>query len=240
MNKANEELLKNCFEKLNINFDQSKLNLFKDYLDQIISFNKVINITSIVEEKEIIIKHFVDSMSSALAIDYFNQKVIDIGTGSAGFPGLPIKIVFPNIEITFVDSSIKKSNILKTICKRIGLDDLKIISENVEKIGREYEFRENFDIVVTRALGKIRTLVEYGIPLLKVGGHLIIYKGNDIEEEVENSCRSLYELKSEIVKNIDIILPFSDYKRRIIVVEKLGITDSKYPRRIGLPKKRPI
>lgn len=229
----------NGLKEFGINAADEKIELFKKYIAEIIRWNKVINITAIEDEKEIIIKHFLDSISSAKFINYENKKVIDIGTG-CGFPGLPLKIIFPEMKITFLDSSKKKIMVLNSICEFLDIKEVEIISENIEKIAHDNNYREKYDLVMCRALASFNTILEYGIPFLKENGKLIIYKGPNIMNEVDNSLKALTEMKAKIKEKHEIILPLSDYKRTIIVVEKIWKTNDKYPRRIGIPKKRPL
>jgi len=226
-------------KELGITVDNSQIELFKIYISEIIKWNMEINLTSIDNEKDIIIKHFLDSISSAKFVIYSNKKVIDIGTGG-GFPGLPLKIVFPDIDMTFLDSSKKKMKVLESICKSLDIKGIKILSENIETIAHNVNYRGIYDIVVCRALANLSTLLEYGIPFLKENGKMVIYKGPNISEEVDNSSMALDKMSARIVENHEIILPFSDYKRKIMAVEKIGKTNDKYPRRTGMPKKRPL
>jgi 16S rRNA (guanine527-N7)-methyltransferase len=231
--------LEKGLEELGIGYDSEKIELLNLYLSEIIKWNKVINITAIEDEKDIIIKHFLDSIASAKFINYAHKKVIDIGTG-AGFPGLPLKIMFPQMEITFLDSSKKKMMVLDSICKSLGIQQVNIFSDNIESAAHNTIHRERYDLVVCRALANFNILLEYGIPFIQVHGRLVVYKGPNINEEVDNSAKALDNMKAIIAEKHEIILPFSDYKRTIVEVEKVWITDTKYPRRNGIPKKRPL
>ncbi|NTV45521.1 MAG: 16S rRNA (guanine(527)-N(7))-methyltransferase RsmG, partial [Chlorobiales bacterium] len=225
--------------EIGIFLTNAQIETFQSYLMTLIKWNKEINLTAIENEKDIIIKHFLDSVSSSKFVNFSNKKVIDMGTG-AGFPGLPLKIVFPNIEITFLDSSKKKMMVLDSICSSLGISGYKIVSDNIENIAHDIYYREKYDIVTTRAVADFRILLEYGIPFLKEKGEMIVYKGPNGKAEVENSEKALGELKAKIRETHEIILPFSDYKRTIILVEKIWKTNEKYPRRVGIPRKRPI
>jgi 16S rRNA (guanine527-N7)-methyltransferase len=239
MSILDHELFKSGLREFGIELSKYQLEQFDKYYFSLIKWNEITNLTSITDPKEVIIKHFIDSVTSCRFFKYYEQRIIDIGSG-AGFPGLPIKIVFPEISISFVDSSNKKSEILKKICFDIGINSFEIINDNIENIGRKVGFRESFDICLSRAVSSLGVLIEYSMPLLKVKGSLIAYKGPNCSEEVENSYRALDELGGKITENSQFNLPFSDYKRSIIIVEKLWKTDDKYPRKAGVPKKKPI
>jgi 16S rRNA (guanine527-N7)-methyltransferase len=234
-----ETILKDGFNEFGIQSDERIMSYFKKYMSELISWNNKINITSITDEKEIVLKHFLDSLSSSKFIPFKNQKILDMGTG-AGFPGLPLKIIFPDLDITFLDSSNKKMNVLRAICISLGIEKYEIIADNIEKLARDLDYREKYDIVTCRALSSLNSLIEYGIPFLKEKGVLVIYKGPNIEEEVDNSINALDKLHAKILEKHEIILPLSDYRRTILVVEKVWKTPEEYPRKIGIPKKRPL
>ncbi len=227
-------------EKFGIKLSDDKIDKLMHYAELINYFNEITNITSISDEKEIVIKHFLDSLIPISFESLKNKKIIDIGSG-AGLPGIPIKIFYGNeIEITLLDSSMKKSNILKKICEKLELENIEIINKTAEELGRIDFYREKFDAALIRAVGSISTIIEYSIPLLTISGHAILYKGPNVDKEVENSKNAEEIFKSEIIKNIEFIIPFSDYKRRIIIVEKKSETNNLYPRRPGVPRKRPL
>lgn len=222
-----------------ININNEIVFKFNQYFELLNNWNSKVNITNIYKKEDVFIKHFLDSISSCQLINYSNQRIIDIGTGG-GFPGLPIKILFPGLKMCFIDSSKKKINVLNEICKELKITDCEFINDNVEKIGKEKKYRENFDISLIRAVSSISTLLEYSIPLLKISGISVLYKGPNVEKEVENSVNALQILDSKIKEKHEFILPFTNEKRKIIVVEKTGKTNEKFPRRIGIPKKRPL
>jgi 16S rRNA (guanine527-N7)-methyltransferase len=224
---------------LGIELGETQVNIFNEYLSEIKKWNESINLTSIKDDQEFLIKHFLDSISVSQYFAFNNQQVLDMGTGG-GFPGLPLKIVFSQINITFLDSSNKKMKVLDSICNQLKIDGYTVLCDNIEKAGQNPIYREKFDIVLCRALSSLNVLIEYGIPFLKERGKLIVYKGPNIQEEVDNSLRALSELKAEISEKHTITLPFSDYERNILVVEKIGKTDGKYPRKVGIPRKRPL
>lgn len=233
------DLLRQGLMSWDVNIDETTLLKFRQFYSLILEWNNRFNLTSITDERDVVIKHFLDSLSILKRYTFTNQSVIDIGTG-AGFPGIPLKLLFPDIKIVFVDSSAKKTKFLNTVCNALGITNFQIINDNIENVGKEVSFRESFDIAITRALSELRILIEYCVPLLKVGGMLISYKGPNCQREVENSAMALNALRAEIKENTEITLPFTDLKRKFIIVEKLGKTDLKYPRNVGIPKKRPL
>ncbi len=233
------ELFKKGLKELGIQPDDCTLDLFFEYMSLIKSWNDKINITAITDDKEIIIKHFLDSLSSIPFLKLENKRVLDMGTG-AGFPGLPIKLIVPELDITFIDSSHKKMMVLEDICKKLGIQGYKVVAGNIENLGHDINHREMYDYVFCRALSSLSVLIEYGVPLLKENGMMVIYKGHDILEEVENSSRALNELQAKILEKHEIALPFSDFKRSILIVEKIWKTNGKYPRKPGIPRKKPL
>ncbi|MCK5219025.1 16S rRNA (guanine(527)-N(7))-methyltransferase RsmG [bacterium] len=230
-----EDMLEKGVKSFGIDIGKNKITKFKEYMQLIKKWNEVTNITAIKKEEDIIIKHFIDSISSSMLIGYKSQSIIDIGTG-VGFPGLPLKIIFPELKIVFVDSSKKRTRILENICKNLKISKYLILNDNIENIGHLTEHRQKYDIVISRAVASMSTLIEYGIPLLKQKGRLILYKGLN----VENAENALIMLRAKITENVDFILPLSNNSRKIIVVEKMGITPEQLPRKVGIPRKRPL
>lgn len=212
---------------------------FQTYLEEIKSWNKKINITALTEDRDILMKHFLDSLAATQYYPFSDQRIIDIGTG-AGLPGLPIKILFPELSLTFVDSSAKKMRVLESICQKMGIQGCSFLNTNIEHVGRDASQRGTYDVVLSRAVAPANILLELSIPLLKVNGVAMLYKGPTGDEEVDNSVNALEILKAEIKQNACFSLPFTDFERKIIVVEKVGITPLNYPRNVGIPKKRPL
>ncbi|MBN1595433.1 16S rRNA (guanine(527)-N(7))-methyltransferase RsmG, partial [candidate division FCPU426 bacterium] len=205
-----------------ISYTEETLDVFHHYYQLLIQWNKRMNLTSITAIHDVYFKHFLDSISSSCIVSYSNQYVVDMGTG-AGFPGLPLKILYPHLKVVFVDSSQKKIKALKEICKDLNINNCEFVADNVENMGRG-SFRAAFDVVITRALSSLNVIIELGIPLLKINGKLIAYKGPNVEKEVENSYKALNVLNALIIKNLEIKVPFAEFKRRIIIVEKQAQT----------------
>lgn len=201
-------------------------------------WNQKINLTAIEEPKEVISKHFVDSLTIQKYLGQKNQ-VIDIGTG-AGFPGIPLSIMREDCNFLLVDSLNKRVTFLNEVIKQLQLKNVKAIHARAEEAAQNKAYRENFDIVTSRAVANMSTLLEYLLPFCKVGGTAICMKGSSIQEEVEKSKKALEILKGKIEKIESFSLPFTDYGRNIILVRKIGKISSTYPRKQGKPAKEPL
>lgn len=233
-----ENLMNFYAEEINIKFNKKQIKQFYQYMNLLIEWNEKINLTAIIEPKEIILKHFIDSLTIS---KYIKDKdtLVDIGTG-AGFPGIPIKIYRPDIKIVLVDSLNKRINFLNEVIKDLNLDNIETIHSRVEEFGKNKEYRESFDVVTARAVANLTVLSEYLIPLCKIGGKCICMKGSDILEEYGESKKAIQTLGGNI-KSIDkFTLPKSDINRNIIIIEKKNITPSRYPRKPGIPSKEPL
>lgn len=236
--KEFKEELKKYLIELNIELKEKQINQLYDYMNLLIEWNKKINLTAIIEPKEIILKHFVDSLTIS---KYINEKstLIDIGTG-AGFPGIPLKILRDNINITLVDSLNKRIKFLDEVIEKLNLDNIKTVHGRAEEIGRNIEYREKFDYATSRAVANIATLSEYLIPLINKNGKCIYMKGPDINDELEKGKKAINVLGGKIFEKEEFKLPSSDIRRTIIVIEKIKNTPKKYPRKAGMPAKEPI
>lgn len=226
--------MENNYEKLS---DDQK-EKFEIYMKELIEWNKNINLTAITEENEIVLKHFIDSMTIS---DYIkdNSKIIDIGTG-AGFPGIPLKIKNNSLNVTLVDSLNKRINFLNNIINKLNLDNICAIHSRAEELGHNKEQREQYDYAVSRAVANLSTLLEYLLPFVKVGGFCICMKGPNIEQEINNSEKALKELGGKIEKIENFTLPGTDITRNIILIKKINTTKNKYPRKAGTPAKEPL
>ncbi len=220
------------------NINNEKEKLFDTYMKLLLEWNEKINLTAITQKDDIIIKHFIDSLSILKYIEN-NQNVIDIGTG-AGFPGIPIKIMNDTLKITLVDSLNKRVNFLNEVIKLLKLKQIKAIHARAEDLGRIEEFREKFDIATSRAVANLSTLLEYLMSFVKVGGKCICMKGSNIEEELKIAEKAIKELGGEVEKIDNFMLPNSDIERNIIIIKKVKNIDNKYPRNAGIPAKNPI
>ena len=233
MNK--EEFIKEV-SNLGITLTDNQLEKLNKYYQQLVIENKKYNLTSITEEETVYLKHFYDSLTIIKSIDISNQLLCDIGTG-AGFPGLVLKIVFPNLKVTLVEATEKKCNFLKNIIKELDLKDIEVINERAEIYSKD--IREKYDIVTSRAVAPLKHLLEYSIPLVKVNGFYIAMK-SDISKEIENIA--IYEKKLFIkkTKEIRFTLPKENSLRTLVVYRKLKETNFKYPRKYNEIKKKEI
>ena len=224
--------------KLNISLSEMQINQFIRFYEMLIEKNKVMNLTAITEFDEVIDKHFLDSLNLFRLIDLNSEKrILDLGTG-AGFPGILLKIAFPKIKITRVDSLNKRVMFLNDVVNQLGLEDVECVHARAEDLAKKKEYREEYDICVSRAVANLSTLSEYCIPFVKVGGNFISYKSGDCDEEINSSKAAIKKLGARIskVENFEI----KDMGRSFVVIDKISSTPSKYPRKAGLPSKEPL
>lgn len=224
--------------KIDIMFNEKQLEQFYNYMNLLIEWNEKINLTAITEPEEIILKHFIDSLTINKYVEK-DKTIADVGTG-AGFPGIPLKIYRPDLKITLIDSLNKRINFLNEIISNLKLDNINTIHSRIEDFGKDKKHREMYDYVTARAVANLSVLSEYIIPISKIGGECICMKGNNINEEISNSENAIKILGGKI-KNIDnFILPNSDIERNIIIIKKEKNTPNKYPRKAGIPAKEPL
>lgn len=226
-------------KKENIVITEEQAILLIKYYDMLIETNKVMNLTAITEFEEVLTKHFIDSLSITRVYD-FNKplKLIDVGTG-AGFPGIPLKIIYPNIKVTLMDSLNKRVNFLKEVITTLKLEDITALHARAEDLGRDSNYREQYDICVSRAVANLATLSEYCMPFVKEKGVFISYKGSNVEEEV-NGARAAIKLLGGRVKSCEEFTLKGDIGRSFVIIEKIKKTSNKYPRLSGKPSKEPL
>lgn len=238
----NKQLLLEGAAILNITLTDKQVAQFMQYMERLVEWNQKINLTAITDESEIIIKHFLDSVSCASNNVYFKKsslKLIDVGTG-AGFPGIPLKIVFSHLEVTLLDSLQKRIYFLNEVISDIGLMNISTIHGRAEEYGIKQEFREKYDIAISRAVANMAVLAEYNLPFVKQGGYFIAMKGPDNKEEIQKSKKALSTLGGEIVDTQKVSLPNTDITHSLVFVKKIKKCPTKYPRKAGKPTKNPI
>lgn len=237
--KELKQFINDGFSKLNINLRQKQIENFYNYLKFLIAENKKYNLTSIIDPKKIITLHFFDSAGLFLNND-IKGKVIDIGTG-AGFPGFVLKIVRPNIAITLVESNLKKVNFLKMLQIELDLyDNIKVIHKRAESLGHDKDYRERYDFVCSRAVAPLNVLLEYTAPLCKKAGLILLYKGPAYKKELNGAQKAINLLNLRLKNIYKIDIPFLEKEREILTFERQGLLADRYPRRPGIPKKRPL
>lgn len=230
--------MKQYAKEIEIELTETQINQFYTYMELLLEWNQKINLTAITNPKEIILKHFIDSLTIAKHVKK-NAKLVDVGTG-AGFPGIPLKIIREDVEITLLDSLNKRILFLEEVIKQLKLTKIQAIHARVEEFGKNKNGREKFDCATSRAVANLSTLAEYVLPLVKIDGCCICMKGSKIEEELEQSKKAISILGGRIEKVDCFSLPRSDIRRSIIVLYKEKITPLKYPRKAGLPSKEPL
>ena len=215
--------------KLNINITPLQLQQLERYYELLIEYNKVMNLTGITDKEEVYLKHFYDSLTIIKVIDLNNYETLcDVGTG-AGFPGLVIKIIYPHLKITLLDSLNKRLKFLNIVIKELNLKDITTVHTRVE------EYNKKFDITVARAVAPLNILLEYCIPITKINGYFIAMKGKN-----EEASNALLKLNSEIIETNSFLLPVENSNRTIIKIKKIKETDKKYPRKYSEIKKNPL
>ena len=225
-------------KKINVQLNDEQIKKYFEYMTLLLDWNEKINLTAITEMDDVILKHFIDSMTIFKYIENV-ESIIDVGTG-AGFPGIPIAIMKKDVKITLLDSLNKRINFLNEVCSELKINNVETIHGRVEEIGKNKEHREKYDIAVSRAVANMSTLSEYLIPLVKIGGKCICMKGSEIEQELEQAKFAIKELGGKIEKVEKFTLPDSDMERNIIIIKKIKETSNKYPRKAGMPSKVPI
>ena len=223
-----------------IELNDRQKDQFERYFELLVEWNEKINLTAITEKNEVYLKHFYDSIAPVLQglIDNQELKLLDIGAG-AGFPSLPMKIIYPQLDVTIIDSLNKRINFLKLLAEELKLDKVHFYHGRAEDLAQDKAFRAQFDLVTARAVARMQVLSELTIPYLKVGGKLLALKASNAPEELDEAKNALNLLFSKVQDNLSYALPNGD-PRFITVVEKKKETPNKYPRKAGMPNKRPL
>ena len=227
-------------EKIGITLNEQQKQQFDKYYEMLVEWNKVMNLTGITEYDEVNLKHFTDSLTIARTQEMQKvQSVIDIGTG-AGFPGIPLKIAFPHLKVVLLDSLNKRIKFLDAVIEELGLENISTIHGRAEDPPPPKEYREQFDLCVSRAVANLSTLSEYCLPFVAVNGSFVSYKSGDSEEEIQQAKHAISLLGGK-VKNVDKFqLPGTDMGRALVEIKKTKQTPGKYPRKAGLPAKEPL
>lgn len=227
-------------EQLQIVLTEQQCQQFQTYYEMLIEKNKVMNLTAITEYEEVIDKHFLDSILLGTVMDLSGDlSVIDVGTG-AGFPGIPLKIAYPNLKITLLDSLNKRVRFLNEVIEELGLTDIEAVHARAEEGARKQEYREQFDLCVSRAVANLSTLSEYCLPFVKKSGCFVSYKSSQIEEELQQSKKAVKILGGKIRNVEEKQLPDTDIVRQFVMIEKIGLTPKAYPRKAGTASKTPL
>ena len=236
----NLEKFKNGLQQLHIALSEKQMEQFLQYYELLVEKNKVMNLTAITEFDEVVEKHFLDSVSLTKQMDLHQPlKVLDLGTG-AGFPGIPLKIVFPELEITLMDSLNKRVLFLQDVISSLQLEDIEAVHGRAEEAARNKKYRESFDLCVSRAVANISTLSEYCLPFVKIGGSFISYKSSTIEDELEDGKKGIAILGGKVKDVYKFTLPGSELQRSFVIIEREKKTPKAYPRKAGTPSKEPL
>lgn len=235
-----ENKFDNELEKMNIRLTDDQKSQFDLYYELLIEWNRIMNLTGITDYDEVNLKHFTDSLTISRIIDMAQiNTLIDVGTG-AGFPGIPIKIAFPHIKVYLLDSLNKRIKFLNEVIKKLGLKNIYAFHGRAEDFAKDRQYREKFDVCVSRAVANLSTLSEYCIPFVKTGGYFVSYKGGDSDEEVIRSENAITFLGGEIENTDRFFLPDTDMGRTLIKIRKRKSTPNRYPRKAGIPSKEPL
>lgn len=237
---SNIDTLVRGISELQMEIGNDKLQKFKTYKTLLKEWNEKINITAIKDDEEIDIKHFLDSLTIFKTGKITEGKrVIDIGTGG-GFPGVPIKIIEDSLEVVLLDSLNKRLKFLDEVIKELGFENIRTMHERAEDLGNNKDYREKFDIAVSRAVASLNILAEYCLPFVKPNGYFIAMKGSDSSEEIKEAENAIKILGGKLEDKIDIRIPQSDIIHSLLIIKKIGHTPTKYPRQSGKIKKSPL
>ncbi len=227
-------------KELGVSLTDRQIEQFLIYYELLTEWNSFMNLTAITKYEDVLKKHFVDSVSLIQAVDVRKElTLIDVGTG-AGFPGLALKIAYPELKVTLLDSLQKRIQFLDAVIEKLGLEGIETIHGRAEDFAKPQKLRESFDLCVSRAVANLSTLSEYCLPFVKVGGYFIPYKSEKIAQEKEEAKKALELLGGEFERQVEFMLPSSDIYRNLFVIKKVKETPKKFPRKAGLPAKEPI
>ena len=238
--KYDTQILNEGCRQLGISLTEEQTEQFMLYYEKLIEVNQVMNLTAITEFEDVMRKHFLDSLTLVKAVDIKNVKrVLDLGTG-AGFPGIPLKIAFPDTEFVLLDSLNKRVKFLHNIIELCRLKKIQAVHGRAEELAGKKEYRESFDLCVSRAVANLSSLSEYCLPYVEKGGLFVSYKSGNIQEELETAGYAIQILGGRIEDTVKFKLPGSDMDRSLVVIEKIRETPARYPRRAGIPSREPL
>lgn len=238
--KYDTQILNEGCRQMGISLTEEQTEQFMLYYEKLIEVNRVMNLTAITEFEDVMRKHFLDSLTLVKAADIKNVKrVLDLGTG-AGFPGIPLKIAFPDTEFVLLDSLNKRVKFLHDIIELCRLKKIQAVHGRAEELAGKKEYRESFDLCVSRAVANLSSLSEYCLPYVEKGGLFVSYKSGNIQEELEAAGYAIQILGGRIKDTVKFKLPGSDMDRSLVVIEKIKETPARYPRRAGIPSKEPL
>lgn len=241
--KDDENILIDGAQRLGINLHKEQIKKFSRYLELLVQWNQKINLTSLKTPREIIVKHFLDSISCIKIINKYIDteeiSVIDVGAG-AGFPGIPIKIICPSVKLSLLEARKKKTIFLEKVTDEMNFQKVKILNGRAEIFGQGTDHRERYDIAISRAVARLSVLSEYCLPLVRVGGLFVAQKGRSYKEETDKALKAVQLLGGELIGVENVRIPFINQERYLLVIKKIKGTPSKYPRKEGLPQKRPL
>ena len=234
------ETLKSGAAKIGIQLTPEQLNAFETYFRELTDWNRKVNLTSITGYQEVQLKHFLDSLTAAAAYRFSGPlRVIDVGTGG-GLPGLPLKIAFPGLRLTLLEATARKTKFLEYLVSRLGVNGVEIVTGRAEEIAHFSQYREKYDVAVSRAVAPLPALVELTLPFCRLGGALIAYKKGDIQAELQNSDGAIEAMGGKLKEIKAVSRDLFDDNRCLVIIEKIEATQEKYPRRPGIPEKRPV
>lgn len=238
--KENVDKIREKLKTLLIDCSENKAELLLRYYQMLVEKNKVMNLTAITDFDEVLEKHFADSLSVVRVVDVNKiNSLIDVGTG-AGFPGIPLKIIYPEMNVTLLDSLKKRVNFLNEVIDELDLKNIGAIHGRAEDFGRNRDYREKYDICVSRAVANLSSLSEYCLPFVKVGGVFIAYKSGKCHDEICNAKNAIKTLSGKIEKIENFNLPDTDISRTFVLINKINPMHNKYPRKSGVPSKNPL
>ena len=243
-----KEFIENA-AKCGVTIDDAKMDLLREFYEILIEVNQSMNLTAITEYEEVLSKHFLDSLLIVQALQgsgfeaFFDtpsgSRIADIGTG-AGFPGIPLKIAFPEVDITLIDSLNKRIKFIREACEKIGITGIEAVHGRSEELGRNKKYRQGFDMVVSRAVAALPVLAEYCIPFVKKGGVFVSYKAQGVQDEVKDAGNAIEKLGGRLLDVREVPLEGTDIVRSFIIIEKIKDTPKEYPRKAGTPAKMPL